>query len=257
VTVADLDPTTIGGAPSRIARAASLPQQRTTAPAAPAATRVAHLPLPEQTEPAPTVGPPSRLLKAGTVRSIDAAQQYAAAARAESDAELDRVRQAGFDAGWDAAQADARRRGLLAAESAGAALQALVATVRSQGTAVATAEREDVLACALEIATWVVQAELADPGRVLLSRLRAALGTLDPGAGTATVTVGPADADAVRAAAADPVTGFAGAVTVVVDPRLGPGEARLLAGGAHSDLGIADALARAAAALGLAGGSAA
>ena len=156
--------------------------------------------------------------------------------------------------------ADAHAAGYAAAgaEGAAAALRganALAAAVEVARTA-HHAHTEDVtravLSAALDVAEWVLRAELSADSRRLLVRLEEAVGGLLPGH-TTRLLVSPADAETVR--------GWAGtvpqALEVVADPALPAGDAVLRTDGGEAEVTVAAALRVAAEVLGVDPGQAA
>lgn len=186
-----------------------------------------------------------RLLKAGDVEGVraDAAADRAAvlARETERQAEVAAAYASGFDDGMRRALAS----GAEAAPRGAAALEALLRTVEQQHAGQVQATSRTVLAAAVDIARWVLRAEVAESSRGLLARLEQSAAALLPSP-TTRVRVSAGDADAVREWAARR-TG----VEVVVDATLPPGDAAVETDAGSIDVSVAAALRLAADSLGL------
>lgn len=152
---------------------------------------------------------------------------------------------AAFAAGFDAGRAAALEDGSGAALRASTALEALVAQVTRLHAEEVDASSRAVLACALDLAEWVLRHELPASSRSLLARLGEASQALLPSP-TTRIVVARCDAQAVRGWAA----GRAG-VEVVVDDALAPGDAAVDTEAGSVDVSVAAALRIAAETLGV------
>jgi flagellar biosynthesis/type III secretory pathway protein FliH len=185
-----------------------------------------------------------RVLKASVVEVTDApALTGAAAARlaAESAAHrqaLEAAYRQGVDDGW----AEAERHGVAAAPEVAAAVERAATAVAAAASAQAAADRAELVDAAIELAQWVLRRELATDPAAMLDRLNEAMASLRS-APTIEVRVTPGMVALVQDWAAPEVT-------VVADPSLEPGEAKVHAGHAHADLTFAQAFSRARGALG-------
>lgn len=152
----------------------------------------------------------------------------------------------------DQAAADGFERGLREGHARGTAeverladervaqLSSSIAAALDGASRAARATSDDVVESAFDLAVAMAEAilgrELADGGSTIGERVRESLESLDDR--SPVVLVSADDVDLVAAATAD-----LGTVTVEVDPRLAPGEARVRGGWAEVDLTRATAFA--------------
>jgi flagellar assembly protein FliH len=198
--------------------------------------------------PAATADVPATLFEVSPTAGIPDAVLAPARLAAES---------AGYVAGWNNAQAEARRAADAERAARSHAEEAATARARAEvdrallalDQAARTVEVRDlpsadeverlILAAAFEIAEAVIGADLADNphrGRVALARVLAGVSGTDP----VVVRLSPAD----HAVVSTSELALDGSVTVLADPTLSPGDAYATTGATTIDARIAEGLAR-------------
>ena len=191
-----------------------------------------------------------RVLHAGDVRTVDAAQLARAEqqAAAQESQELEQLLEQAREQGRAQGVASARAEGEGAVLRAAAALERLEAEVGAREASDVTALTDAVLTLGLQVAEWALRRELAeDAGRSLLVRLEAGLTALLPSP-TTRISVSHADCPLVTEWAER--RGRLGTV-VVADHRLEPGDAVVVTDAGRAEVTVAAALHAAAEALGL------
>ena len=186
----------------------------------------------------------TRVLKAERVLGVKEDAHARVAAELAAEQERQAAIAAAYAAGYDDGRAAAERAGADAGPRGAAALEQLLAHAQAQRTEAVDTTSRAVLAAAMDVAEWVLRHELGATSKSLLERLTAAAKALLPSP-TSRVTVSSYDEAAVRAWAAGQE------MEVVVDPALGPGDARLESGAGTVDVTVAAALRIATEALGV------
>lgn len=201
----------------------------------------------------PSAAPHRRVLRAGSVVTVDAQQHVdeQLAARRQEQRDLEQL--------LDAARAQGRAEGVAQtlADGTAAVLRAASALDRVQARVEASLEQEDrstaegALALGLQVAEWVLRRELSeDGGKALLTRLELGLTALLPSP-TTRISVSHAD----RALVAEWAEGRGRVGTeVVADHRLEPGDAVVVTDAGRAEVTVAAALRTAAEALGVPSG---
>jgi flagellar biosynthesis/type III secretory pathway protein FliH len=186
----------------------------------------------------------TRVLKAAAVHGVHQRAHDRVVAELAEEQERQGVVAAAYASGYDDGRAAALQEGAGAAPRAAAALEHLAAVATQTRLTTVDATSRAVLAAAIDIAQWVLRHELAQDSRSLLQRLEEAAHALLPSS-RSTVTVSPADEEAVRGWAARHD------VDVVVDASLEPGDATYDNGAGSAEVTVAAALRIAAEALGV------
>ena len=193
----------------------------------------------------------TRVLKAGSVTTVDRnrTEMAAAAARAEQDRadELEAAFAAGREQGRAEGIAETERAGVAAVMRATEAIENVSATLNAHESSAYSATSDAILEAAIEVAEWVLRRELSTDGRALLSRLGEAAADLLPSP-TTRIAVSPTDHPLVLEWAQG--RGRVG-TDVIADARLRPGDAVITTDAGLAEVTVAAALQTAAQALGL------
>jgi flagellar biosynthesis/type III secretory pathway protein FliH len=203
---------------------------------------------------APVQPAPRRVLRAGSVVTVDAQSHVdeQLRVRAQEQRDLEQLLQAARAQGRAEGVADTLADGSAAVLRAAAALDQLSARVGAQQQEQVQAASETVLGLGLQVAEWVLRRELSeDGGQALLTRLELGLTALLPSP-TTRISVSHAD----RALVAEWAEGRGRVGTeVVADHRLEPGDAVVVTDAGRAEITVAAALRTAAETLGLPAGT--
>ncbi len=177
-----------------------------------------------------------RVLKAGDVAGVRVSDAALRTAQLQAEAERQQALADAYAAGFDDGVRRAVAQGADAAPRGAAALEALLDEVRRLHAEQVAATGRAVLSAAVDVAAWVLRAEVSEGSRALLARLEQSATALLPSP-TTRVLVHPDDAEAVRGWAAS-----RSGVEVVVDPAVARGDAAVETDAGSIDVSVAAAL---------------